>query len=99
MSRTNPSKQSRSSRSQSSSVPGRESEPSAFERAMDEMRHQPAGAYPDVPAGWLLKAVLGTLAAIVVLAWLLFCWVFWQGSWQLLYHPVAAVTRTPASAG
>jgi pimeloyl-ACP methyl ester carboxylesterase len=27
------------------------------------------------------------------------CVLFWQGSWQLLYHPAAAVTRTPASAG
>jgi alpha-beta hydrolase superfamily lysophospholipase len=24
---------------------------------------------------------------------------FWQGSWQLLYHPTSAVERTPASAG
>ena len=25
------------------------------------------------------------------------CFLFWQGSWQLLYHPAAAITRTPAS--
>jgi len=24
---------------------------------------------------------------------------FWQGSWQLLYHPASAITSTPASAG
>jgi pimeloyl-ACP methyl ester carboxylesterase len=24
---------------------------------------------------------------------------FWQGSWQLLYHPTASISRTPASAG
>jgi pimeloyl-ACP methyl ester carboxylesterase len=24
---------------------------------------------------------------------------FWQGSWQLLYHPTSAVTRTPAAVG
>jgi Lysophospholipase len=24
---------------------------------------------------------------------------FWQGSWQLLYHPASAITRTPASVG
>jgi pimeloyl-ACP methyl ester carboxylesterase len=27
------------------------------------------------------------------------CLLFWQGSWQLLYHPTSAVTRTPASVG
>jgi hypothetical protein len=27
------------------------------------------------------------------------CLLFWQGSWQLLYHPAAAVERTPASVG
>jgi hypothetical protein len=27
------------------------------------------------------------------------CLLFWQGSWQLLYHPASAVTRTPASLG
>lgn len=29
--------------------------------------------------------------------WGLLCLLFWQGSWQLLYHPESAVTRTPAS--
>jgi pimeloyl-ACP methyl ester carboxylesterase len=27
------------------------------------------------------------------------CLLYWQGSWQLLYHPKPAVTSTPASAG
>ena len=66
---------------------------------MDEMRHQPAGAYPDVPVAWLVKALVVTLAGILVLIWLALCLLFWQGSWQLLYHPAAAVTRTPATAG
>jgi pimeloyl-ACP methyl ester carboxylesterase len=26
------------------------------------------------------------------------CFLFWQGSWQLLYHPASAITRTPAAA-
>jgi uncharacterized protein len=30
-------------------------------------------------------------------AWGTLCILFWQGSWQLLYHPVSAVGRTPAS--
>jgi hypothetical protein len=27
------------------------------------------------------------------------CLLFWQGSWQLLYHPAVAIARTPSSAG
>lgn len=32
-------------------------------------------------------------------AWGTLCLLFWQGSWQLLYHPKSAVMRTPASVG
>ncbi len=39
------------------------------------------------------------LVAAAACAWLTLCFLFWQGSWQLLYHPDAVVTRTPASAG
>src|SRR5579871_588523 len=81
--------------------PGSAREPlrgnSAFEKAFQEMRHQPPGAYPNVSGKWLLQAALATLAAIAILAWLTYCWIFWQGSWQLLYHPSEAVKRTPAS--
>src|SRR5271154_2695056 len=71
---------------------------SAFEKAMHEMRHSPS-AFPNVSARWLLKALAVTLGAIMLLAWLTLCLLYWQGSWQLLYHPKAAITRTPASAG
>ena len=40
-----------------------------------------------------------TIAAACLFAWLGLCLLFWQGSWQLLYHPAAVVTRTPASVG
>lgn len=65
---------------------------------MEEMRHSPQ-AFPNVPARWLLTAVAITLLGIVVCAWLSLCLLYWQGSWQLLYHPKAAITRTPASVG
>jgi hypothetical protein len=45
-----------------------------------------------------MAAGLAVLGAAVC-AWGALCLLFWQGSWQLLYHPVAAVTRTPASVG
>lgn len=39
------------------------------------------------------------LLAAIACAWLTLCLLYWQGSWQLLYHPKAAITRTPANAG
>ena len=32
-------------------------------------------------------------------AWAALCLIFWQGSWQLLYHPQVTVARTPANIG
>ena len=69
---------------------------SPFGRAIDDLR-QPRSAFPDVSPRWLASAgaivVLGALAC----AWLTLCLLYWQGSWQLLYHPRAPITRTPAS--
>lgn len=47
----------------------------------------------------MLKAFAVSIAAAALCLWVAFCLLFWQGSWQLLYHPSSAVTRTPASAG
>ncbi len=52
---------------------------------------------PTVSAWWLAGAIGAVAAAVAVCAWAALCLMFWQGSWQLLYHPTAAVTRTPAS--
>ena len=54
---------------------------------------------PLVSGRWLLLAMCGTIAAAAFCGWLALCLLFWQGSWQLLYHPAAAVARTPASVG
>ncbi|HEY1805683.1 MAG TPA: alpha/beta hydrolase [Terracidiphilus sp.] len=55
---------------------------------------------PQVVSGrWLLAALGVTVAAAMACGWLALCLLFWQGSWQLLYHPWATVTKTPASAG
>ena len=37
------------------------------------------------------------LLAALLCAWGTLCILFWQGSWQLLYHPASAVTKTPAA--
>jgi len=62
-------------------------------------RRNPRTPPPTVSGRWLLKAAGGSILAAAVCAWGALCLLFWQGSWQLLYHPVSAVTRTPASVG
>lgn len=59
----------------------------------------PRSTPPTVSARWLLTAAGLALVAAAACAWLTLCILFWQGSWQLLYHPTSAVTRTPASVG
>jgi pimeloyl-ACP methyl ester carboxylesterase len=54
---------------------------------------------PVVSGRWLLAAVSITLAAAAVCAWCTLCLLFWQGGWQLLYHPELTLARTPASIG
>jgi pimeloyl-ACP methyl ester carboxylesterase len=58
-----------------------------------------AAAPPTVSARWLVIAASTAIAVAAVCAWGTLCLLFWQGSWQLLYHPTSAVTRTPASLG
>jgi pimeloyl-ACP methyl ester carboxylesterase len=54
---------------------------------------------PLVPVRWILAGVAGTVLAAVLCAWCTICVLFWQGSWQLLYHPTATVAQTPAGVG
>ncbi len=54
---------------------------------------------PTVSPRWLAGAISGVLVAAAFLAWGALCLVVWQGGWQLLYHPISTVTRTPASVG
>jgi len=56
-------------------------------------------APPTVSGRWLLVAVSIAIGAAGFCAWATLCLLFWQGSWQLLYHPRSAVARTPASVG
>jgi uncharacterized protein len=59
----------------------------------------PRPAPPTISGKWLAWALGGALAAAVFCAWGVLCLLFWQGSWQLLYHPLSKVARTPASLG
>ncbi len=56
-------------------------------------------AAPTVSGHWLLGAVGGVIAAAAICVWLMLCLLFWQGSWQLLYHPTSTVAKTPTNAG
>jgi hypothetical protein len=71
---------------------------SPFERALSDLRHS-AAPPPVVSGRWLLAALGIALLGAVACAWCTLCFLFWQGSWQLLYHPVKTVARTPASIG
>lgn len=56
-----------------------------------------ASAPPTVSGRWLLTAMAVVIVAAFLCAWGTLCILFWQGNWQLLYHPASTVTRTPAS--
>jgi pimeloyl-ACP methyl ester carboxylesterase len=65
---------------------------------MDELS-RPQQAFPNVSLRWLLSAAGIVLLAAMAFAWMALCLLYWQGSWQLMYHPKAAITQTPASVG
>lgn len=57
----------------------------------------PQTAPPTVSVKWLFTSLVVVLIAAVLCAWATLCILFWQGSWQLLYHPTSEVTKTPAN--
>jgi pimeloyl-ACP methyl ester carboxylesterase len=75
---------------------------SGFEQAWENLQAQRATQTeppPMVSGRWLLAAGALAILAAGACAWGALCFLFWQGSWQLLYHPAGPVTRTPASVG
>lgn len=52
-----------------------------------------------VSGRWMLIAFLLTLAAALVCVYATLCLLFYQGQWQMLFHPSRSVTATPASVG
>jgi uncharacterized protein len=65
------------------------------------VRHSgPRSVPPSTVSGrWLLVAVAIAIPAAALCSWVALCLLFWQGSWQLLYHPSSTVARTPAGIG
>ena len=57
-------------------------------------RNPPQPLPPDVVSPvWLVKAIALTILAALICGYLTFCWLFYQGQWQLVLHP----TRTSAN--
>jgi pimeloyl-ACP methyl ester carboxylesterase len=54
---------------------------------------------PLISAKWLLSALAAILMLAVICVYATFCLLFYQGSWQLIFHPSRTVTTTPASVG
>ncbi len=72
---------------------------SPFKANLATARRSASASPPTVSGRWVLIAVSIAIVAAGVCAWGTLCLLFWQGSWQLLYHPNSAITRTPASVG
>jgi len=56
-------------------------------------------AHATISARWLLTALAISVPAAAVCTWIVFCLLFWQGSWQLLYHPTSTIARNPSNIG
>jgi uncharacterized protein len=54
---------------------------------------------PLVSGKWLLSAIGIVLALAAICAYAALCLLFYQGSWQLIFHPSHVVNTTPASMG
>jgi uncharacterized protein len=59
----------------------------------------PAQPPPTVSGRWLLSALALTLLAAALCAYGALCLLFYQGQWQLLFHPSRTISATPAAAG
>jgi pimeloyl-ACP methyl ester carboxylesterase len=80
------------------SKPPSKSRPAAPPQSRSSRAHPAAQSAPPTISGkWLLSGLAIALLAALLCAWGTLCILFWQGSWQLLYHPTSAVTKTPAN--
>lgn len=52
-----------------------------------------------VSGRWVLSAGVLVLVAAMLCLWSALCLLYWQGSWQLLYHPKAKIAQSPSLVG
>jgi pimeloyl-ACP methyl ester carboxylesterase len=62
-------------------------------------RAVPAEPPPVVSGRWVLIAFLITLSGALICVYGTLCLLFYQGQWQMLFHPSRSVTATPATVG
>jgi uncharacterized protein len=55
--------------------------------------------FQQISGHWLLRAFAISLLAAAGCAYLSLCLLFYQGQWQVLFHPSRTVTTTPATLG
>lgn len=60
---------------------------------------QPIGEPVVVTVSWLVKNIAAVIVAAGIGVYLTMCLLFYQGQWQLVFHPSHVVDRTPASIG
>jgi pimeloyl-ACP methyl ester carboxylesterase len=54
---------------------------------------------PLVSGRWLLYALLAVLGSAAAFSYLTLCLLFYQGQWQVVFHPSRTITATPALVG
>jgi hypothetical protein len=83
-----------------SSLLAKKQQPPRQKAAARIPQHPSQTSPPHVISGrWLAWALLGALFAAVICAYAALCLLVYQGQWQLVLHPSAAIARTPASQG
>jgi hypothetical protein len=60
---------------------------------------QPPSQPPTVSPRWLLTTFALTLLLAALCGYAALCLLFYQGQWQLIYHPSRKISATPATAG
>jgi uncharacterized protein len=62
-------------------------------------RKQPSTEFEAVDPAWLVKALAVTVLAALFCGYLTFCFLFYQGQWQLVLHPTRTTTNPQSIAG
>jgi uncharacterized protein len=55
--------------------------------------------HPIQSARWFIGALLTTVFAAGICVYVTICLLFWQGQWQIVFHPSRIIAATPASVG